>query len=133
MRSLKPFIMTFVILNLVFSGCAAGKQVRGPLHDEVLRQPLAFDLTYLRTLEALENVDNWELEETEKEKGIIHVRNVNYTTFDDADLRSAVVLVKRVSRKETTVELAPESQRILGVEKLLERIGQFLNKEIQST
>ena len=53
----------FVLLAL--SGCIHNQVSKAvlPAHDDVLVYELPFDLVYLRTLEALENVDNWELED----------------------------------------------------------------------
>ncbi len=128
MKDLNRFLSAFFILAFVL-GCASAEKW-GPLHDEVLRYPIAYDLAYLRTTEALQNVDGWELEETEKEAGMIKVRNINYTRLDDSDKKTAVFYVKRITRRETSVELAPESQRIIGAGQLMERIGQYLSKEI---
>lgn len=115
---------------IVLTGCAKDKTIL-PVHDEILTYPLAFDVTYLRTLEALENIPDWELEETEKEKGIIRVRNVAYSRFDDADKRVATFYITRVSRSETTIQLAPGSQQIIGGDKLLEKIKTNLGREVQ--
>ena len=116
-------------LGICLAGCAAGNKVL-PLHDEVLYFKLPYDLTYLRTGEALERVEGWELEQTEKEKGVIVIRNTNYSSWDDADKRSATFWLKRIGPKETSVQLAPQSQRILGAGMLLERVTQYLDREV---
>ncbi len=111
------------------AGCASQKEKILPVHDEVLIYPLSYDVTYLRTIEALESVDGWELEETEKEKGSIRVRNINFSSFDDADKRIVDFMVKRVDRNKTSVELAPASQRVLGGNELLKKVAAYLNRE----
>lgn len=120
--------LSFVLVLSLLVGCAVGPKV-GPLHDETLIYPLAFDLTYLRTLEALQRVPGWELESTEKEKGLIRVRNINFSGLDDADKRNATFQLKRVDRKETSIQLIPQSQRVVGVGELLSEISKTLNKE----
>ena len=121
------FLVPFLALN--HFACAARPSFL-PAHDEVLIYSLPFDLVYLRTLEALELDPDWDLEETEKEKGTIRVRNVNFTQFADQDKRTAVFLVKRISRGKTSVELAPESQRVLGTDRLLQLVSQHVSREL---
>ncbi len=131
------FRHTLGILAVIFLavGLGTGCQTRmaeklRPSHDQVLVYPLAFDLTYLRTMEALENVEDWELEETEKEKGMIRVRNINFSQFDDADESVAVFLLKRLGRSQTSIELAPESRRVADGDKLFSRIEEFIAREL---
>ena len=125
----KNLISAALIAALAFPGCSFRDKVL-PAHNEVLIYPLAYDLTYLRTLEALETLPEWELEETEKENGIIRARNINYSQFGDADKRLATFLVKRISRNETSVQLAPGSERVAGGDKLLERIARYVSREL---
>ena len=120
------FIAFFAVMAA--AGCASQKEKILPVHDEVLIYPLSYDVTYLRTIEALESVDSWELEETEKEKGSIRVRNINFSSFDDADKRIVDFMVKRVDRNKTSVELAPASQRVLGGIELLKKVAAYLNR-----
>ncbi len=130
MRHFKFWNVLILGFGICLAGFAAQNKVLPPLHDEVLTFKLPYDLTYLRTEEALERVDGWELQLTEKEKGVIVVRNINYSAWDDADTRVATVWVKRIGAKETSVQLAPQSQRILGGGKLLERVSQYLDQEL---
>ncbi len=118
-----------LVLGLGFTGCSSHKEF-APSYDEVLRYPLAYDLTYLRTVEALENMPGWELLETEKEKGIICIYNGQIGRLDDPDSRMATVLVKRVSRKETTVELAPRSRRVVGGKEMFRLISEYVGREL---
>lgn len=122
-------VFIFAFIFHLFGCSSIGRQLL-PLHDEVLLYDLPFDLTYLRTMEALESHPDWELETTDKEKGLIMVRNINYSQFSDADKRRAVFWIKRVSRRETSVRLAPESQHVIGGDKLLELIAKHVSREL---
>jgi hypothetical protein len=129
MKSLRILSWSFLLIGIVFAGCAGHKQLAAA-HDEVLTYPLPYDLAFLRTMESLETLPDWELGETEKEKGTITVFNKNFSSFTDADQRMATVLVKRVNREETSLQLAPQSQRVIGGDKLMERIGKYLSREL---
>ena len=129
MRQTNRLGILMLSFGICIAGCTTAKKIL-PLHDEVLRFNLPYDLTYLRAAEALQRVAGWELESTEKEKGIILVRNINYSSFDDADKRIATVLIKHIGARETSVQLAPESQRILGGGTLLENISRIMDQEL---
>ena len=129
MRYFKFLNILILGFGIFFAGCATQNKVL-PLHDEVISVHLPYDLTYLRTEEAIERVEGWELELTEKEKGVIVARNINFGTLDDADKRNVTFWVKRVGPRETSVQLAPQSQRIIGGGELLERVSQYLDHEL---
>lgn len=118
------------IAILFFAGCSTVSETVLPANDEVLIYELPYDLVYLRAMEALEKVDGWDLEETEKEKGVIIARNNNYGSFADADLRSVKILVTRINRNQTSVELAKDSQHVAGGGDLLESISSYVAREI---
>jgi hypothetical protein len=120
-----------LLLAFTLTGCTLHQKI-GPAHDETLLYPLAYDLTYLRTLDAVQSVPDWELEETDKEKGLITVKNINYTRLTDADLRIVTFQIKRVGRKQTSIQITPDTQRTLGAGDLLDRIAQYVNREIKS-
>jgi len=128
---MKNLVAVFMIMFLVsgLSGCATAKKVL-PLHNEVLTYELPYDLTYLRTLDALNAQSGWLLEETDKEKGLIRVRNIEFSRLDDKDLRVLTFHIKRVDRSHTSVALAPESQRSLSGGDLLKAVGERLQAEI---
>ena len=128
MLNLKTYLMFLIVA--VAAGCASTKDKILPVHDEVLVYNLPFDLTYLRTMEAVENVHGWELEETEKEKGIIRVRNIDFGSFEDADIRTATLFIRRMNRNQTSIALADYSQRVKDGNILLERISQYLSREL---
>ena len=119
------------ILSLGFAGCNTVGKVLPP-NDEMLVYKLPYDLTYLRTMEALDSTGHWQLEETDKEKGIISVRDTNYTRLDDSDLRAITFLVKRVDRGTTSVSIDPKNQKVAGGAELMKAVGATLSREIKS-
>jgi hypothetical protein len=122
--------LSVAVLGMCIIGCASHHKLEAPLHDQVLMYDLPYDLTYLRSMEALEKVPDWQLLETEKEKSFIRVYNLNVDRFDDADKRIVTVYVTRVGRNKTSVSLAPESQRVIEGDKLLAKIQEFLDREV---
>ncbi|OQA56502.1 MAG: hypothetical protein BWY42_00984 [Candidatus Omnitrophica bacterium ADurb.Bin277] len=124
----KSLVLVAALVCLHLAGCATAEKIL-PLHDETLVYDLPLDLTYLRTMEAVDSRPGWELEGTDKEKGIIKVRNVQYSRLDDSDKRSLTILVRRISAARTSVALAPESQRSLGGGDMLQTIKEKLNAE----
>ena len=126
------FSKLVLILTLGFGlvGCSTVKTLTP--NDEVLTYKLSYDLTYLRTMEALDSVKDWQLEETDKERGLINVRDTNYSRLDDSDLRVITFVVKRVDRETSSVSIDPKSQKIFGGKKLLEAIGEALGRESKS-
>lgn len=130
MRLSLALFLFLALSGMTMSGCSSTKKAVLPVNDDILIYSLPFDLTYLRTMDALQNVPNWELEETEKEQGIIKVRNINYGAWNDADKRLIIVLIKSLDSNKTSVQLAPESQSILGGDDLLKQIAAALKREI---
>ncbi len=130
MNYFSKFVL-ILILGLSLAGCNTVGKVLPP-NDEVLVYKLPYDLTYLRTMEALNSVGTWELEETDKEKGTLSVRDTNYSRLDDSDLRVITFVVKRVDRGTTSVSIDPKNQKVFGGKKLLEAIGEALGHEIKS-
>jgi len=123
--------MLVLALGLMAAGCNTVGEVLPP-NDEVLIYPLSYDLTYLRTMEALDGQGHWQLEETDKEKGLISVRDTNYSRLDDADLRTITFAIKRVDRGTTSVSIDPESQKVFGGAELMKAVGAALAREIKS-
>ncbi len=130
MNNFSKFVL-ILILSLGLAGCNTVGEVLPP-NDEVLVYKLPYDLTYLRTMEALDGKGDWQLEETDKEKGILSVRDTNYSRLDDSDLRVITFAVKRVDRGTTSVSIEPKSQKVFGGKKLLEAIGEALGRESKS-
>lgn len=122
------FLVLF--LGVALTGCNTVSKVLPP-NDETMVYPLPYDLTYLRTLEALNAQPDWDLEETEMAKGIIGVRNTNYSNLDDADTRVITFTVKRLDAKSTSVSILPKSQHVPGGDTLLAAIGERLGREVE--
>ncbi|MFA6599851.1 MAG: hypothetical protein WC352_08330 [Candidatus Omnitrophota bacterium] len=128
MKTLATFLAVCSLTFLPFSGCASRQVV--PVHDQVLTYDLAMDLTYLRAIEAIEQVPDWVPDMTDKEKGQMRARNTNYSRFDDSDQRVVMIQLTRIDRNKTSVRLAPESQRVVGGDILLAAIDRSLSQEV---
>ena len=120
-----------LVLGLGLAGCNTVCKVFPP-NDEVLIYKLPYDLTYLRTMEALDGKGSWQLDETDKEKGTLSVRDTNYSRLDDSDLRVIHFVVKRLDRGTTSVSIDPKSQKICGGAELMKAVGAALAREIES-
>ncbi len=129
MKRFLNFFLVLIFPCFILFGCKHSPSIL-PVHDEVLTYPLPLDLVYLRTLDAIQAHPEWELDVTDKEKGIIKLRNMRYSSFADADLRTATLLVKRIGSAETTVQLAPESQAVVGAEEILKLVSEYLSREV---
>ena len=122
---------TFLFILFVFfvlplgSGCSSFRDF--PKYDQVLIYDRPYDFTFLRTMEALNTVKGWTLEETDKEKGLIVLRNVEYGHLFDKDKWVARFIVKRLDRKKTSISLDPATQRISEGGVLLKRIDHFMS------
>lgn len=130
MKHLSKFVL-ILILGLGLAGCNSVGKVLPP-NDQVLVYKLPYDLTFLRTMDTLNTTENWQLDETDKERGFIKVRDMNYSRLDDSDLRVITFVVKRVDRETTSVSIDPASQKVFGGKKLLEVIGEALGREVKS-
>lgn len=132
-ESMNPFskFVLILVLGLGLVGCNTVGDILPP-NDEVLVYKLPYDLTYLRTMEALDGTGSWQLEETDKEKGLISVRDTDYSRLDDSDLRVINFVVKRVDRGTTSVSIDPKSRKVFGGKKLLEVISAALGREVSS-
>jgi len=111
-----------------FFGCAKDHGLLDyPRFDQVLVYNRPYDVTYLRTLEALNEIPGWVLERTDKEKGEIVIRNREYGhLFSDRDKLSARVLIKRLSRTQTSVELDDEAERLEQGGELLDAVDHMM-------
>jgi len=88
------------------------------------------DLVYLRTMEAIELDPDWGMDHTIKEKGLIYLRNLRYSSFADSDRRRATLVLKRTGPRRTSIQLAKESQSIVGGGELLALIKRQLSSEV---
>lgn len=122
------YFLIAMLSSLAFFGCASSSAMF-PVHEEVLVFPLPVDLVYLRTLEAVDLHPDWELDRTFKEKGLIYLRNLRYSSFADADRRTATLVIKRIGSRETSIQFAPDSQTVVGGGELLALIKRHLSGE----
>ena len=120
-----------LVLSIGLAACNTVGKVLPP-NDEVLVYPLSYDLTYLRTMEAVDGRETWKLEETDKEKGIITVRDTNYSSLNDSDKRVITFQVKRLDRGMSSVSIAPDSQKVFGGADLMKAVAAALGRETHS-
>lgn len=111
-----------------FAGCRTTDKMISTVHDEILIYKLPFDLTYLKTMDALQKVPNWQLQSTEKERGLITVFNTNYSAFNDADQRVITFQVTSLGAGKTSVQIIPEDQEIPNGDDLLKQIAAVLSE-----
>ena len=128
MKFNKNNILAIIFLLLFSFGCKREEAVLQP-HDEVLVYSLPMDLAFLRVVEAAEVHPDWEPDWTDKEKGIIHLRNVRYSSFADADRREATLLVQHRGPEGITIQLDPQSQSVVGGDEILNLIRKALSEE----
>ena len=122
-------ILILALLSISTLGCSTEQKLL-PKNDETLIYQLPYDLTFLRTVEALEQHRDWELEETEKEKGIIVVRNLAHSHLEDADKRRIIFNIRRISSEKTSISIDPNCQYVLGGSELLKLITKYLSNEL---
>ena len=92
-----------------------------PVYDRVLVYDRPYDYTFLKTIEALNTFPEWVLEETDKNKGLIVVRNTQYGHLFDKDKWVARFNIRRLDKRKTSVSLDLSSQHV-------EQGGEFLNR-----
>ena len=98
--------LTVLLFVFVLAGCVSSPI--GPTHDEVLVYDKPFDYTYLKVLEAINSTPGWSLYDTDKEAGVISAWNETYDTLLDDDMRRATFQIRRLGRRETSVQLTPD-------------------------
>ncbi len=124
MKRTSSFLILSLMLVAFLSSCASVKEY--PKFDQVLVYDKPFDFTFLRTLEALNSVQGWALEETDKNKGFITLRNTEYGNLFDRDKWLVKFNVVSLGRKKTSVAIDPDSQRNTKGGDLLKRIDEFM-------
>ncbi len=123
-------VFSCLVLSLVSSGCAGSNKLTATreANTKVLVYERPYDLVFLRVIEAADLLETWDVEITDKEKGLVSFHNVNFSAFSGEDKREISVLVKRISRSETSVQLAPYSQKAIDTDKLLDVIDLSVKK-----
>jgi hypothetical protein len=119
--------LVIVFSLLISAGCATDEPSVFPVHDEVITVNLPMDLTFLRTMEAVQTHPEWDLERTVKEEGIIRLRNLRYSSFADADQRRATLVLKRVGARRTSIQFDKKSQSVVGGDEILKLIKEYLS------
>lgn len=120
----ESFLIVLSAMLFVSSSCSSLKDF--PAYDQVLIYDRPYDYTYLRTVEALNTFSDWTLEETDKNKGLIVMRNTQYSHLFDRDKLVARFTVKSLGRRQTSVALEPSSQRLEQGGVLLKRIDHVM-------
>lgn len=117
-------LFLFAFLISVLGGCAATKDV--PKYDQVLVYDEPFDYTFLKTMEALNTIKGWTLEETDKTKGVIILRNTEYGHIFDHDKWIVRFNLVSLGRKKTSISIDPASQHNVKGGELLDRIDEIM-------
>jgi len=128
MKKILSLCLVTLLLPLAGVGCSRSSVL--PAHDEVLVYPLPYDLTFLKVMEAVQEHSEWDLDWTDKESGVISIRNMRYSSFADADQRQALLIVKRLNAKETSVQFDTKSRGIVGGDEILALIRGELSREL---
>ena len=131
----KQSLIVFVGLSFLMglAGCSAFQKYvlhheqDLPVYDRVLVYERPYDYTFLKTIEALNTFPEWVLEETDKNKGLIVIRNTQYGHLFDRDKWVARFNIKRLDKRKTSVSLDPSSQRLEKGGELLNRIDEVVN------
>lgn len=91
------------------------------VHDELFTYEEPIDKTYLKVVDAVDKTPGWKLAGTDKNAGKIIASATDFMCDD-----SVTILIKRIGRRKTAVELAPESREIRNVEAILKQIDKEL-------
>ena len=121
-------ILTLLAISALLAGCASLKDSEKSqvIYDQELIYDQPYDWTFLRTMEALNTLPGWTLEETDKLKGLIVLRNVRYGHLFDQDKWVARFRVKSLGRKKTSISLEPSSQDLEQGGELLKQIDEMM-------
>ena len=130
-RSIRSHLAVLAVLLVVSmtAGClttGSGLKKEDPPFDRTIVFDRPFDVTFLKTMEALNTFPDWLLQETNKEAGLIILRNQQYGHLFDRDKGIARFAIKRVNRKQTSVELDPSSQDMGKGKVLLDKIKEVM-------
>lgn len=107
------------MVAVALSGCVT-TMTETVVHDELFTYDMPFDRTYLMVLDAIETIPSWQLESTNMKDGLVVVREPG------AGGEQAILMLRRVNKKQTTLELARPSQRIPNAGSLLQDVDAYL-------
>jgi hypothetical protein len=131
----KQFLILLIGLAFLtgFVGCSAFKkhilrhEQEVAIHDRVLVYERPYDYTFLKTIEALNTFPEWVLEETDKNKGLIVLRNTEYGHLFDREKWVVRFNIRRLDKRKTSVSLESDSQRAEKGGEFLDRIDEVVN------
>lgn len=132
MKNFVKFSAVFACLvwGITSLGCATSNKLTTAreANTRVLVYDNPYDLVFLRVIESADLLETWDVEITDKEKGLVSFHNTNFGAFSSEDERTISVLLKRINRSQTSVQLAPYSQKALDTDKLLDVIDLSVKK-----
>lgn len=112
----KSFAILGILVVLPFAGCKVFSD-SVIIHDELFTYTMPYDKGYMMVVEAVNEAPGWRLVGADKRKGTVASYNEKFMNDD-----RVVILVKKIDDEKMSVELAPDSQSIRGVEVLLKQI-----------
>lgn len=112
----KSFAILGILVVLPLAGCKVFSD-SVIIHDELFTYNVAYDKGYMMAVEAVNEVPGWRLTAVDKRKGTISAYNDKFINDD-----RVVILVKKIDDEKISVELAPDSQAIRGVDVILKQI-----------
>jgi len=129
MKSSIYLIIAFLLFGSIsFSACQKVKHAVLPVYDEVLVFDHAIDFTYLRVLDSILDEPDWTLHETNQKEGFLVAVNERFPdAFAPIDQRMVSFQLTQVSRGQTTVQVTPSTQTVVGVKDLLQAIQIHVN------
>mgnify|MGYP001014349783 CR=1 FL=1 len=82
-----------VVMFSVLCGCASFTAEEAELHDEIFAYNLAFDKTFLKIIDTVNESSDWTLDSTNQLEGLIVVREKG------TDEEPATIIVKRLEKR----------------------------------
>jgi len=118
-------IVMVIFLALTVTACVHNPLVK---NDEVLIYERPFDFVFLNVLKAVDALPDWDIALTDQTKGLVTLINQKYWDSFDADKRELKVVVTRVSREKTSVNISSESQTVIGGGDFLQALDDLMRK-----
>ncbi len=120
--------MAWLVTLVLLAGCGIFEK-QPSIRYMVYTYEQPFDLVYLRAIETLDTNDDWAFSYTDKETGVIALRNMNYENWFGMDRQYVRFVVRHVSQTETSVEIDPSASQCKGTAcvQLLEKINTVLS------
>jgi hypothetical protein len=112
----KSFAIIGILMVLPLSGCKVFSDSL-VIHDELFTYNIQYDKGYMMVVEAVNETNDWRLAGVDKRKGTVSAYSEKFMSDD-----RVVIIVKKIDETKMSVELAPDSQQVRGVEVLLKQI-----------